>query len=193
MRVCILPFHSLSSSKFYTGSLQNAIRKQLLIFNKSKLLEFYKLISLNYVSPTDSRLVKQLKNCISMQAENRLSAPKQVAMQTVIFKLANKIYLLSRLKWRHKTCAYVYFLTKLYLAPTCVIKLQGFLDIRCFLASPRNYMVTLTLTGHSCKMSCQYPRINQSQVYCFVITLMNTSFHEYKNSSNKHIPEKNKN
>lgn len=54
-------------------------------------------------------------------------------------------------------------------------------------------MVTLTLTGRSCKTSCQYPRINQSQVYCFVIRLMNTSSHEYKNSSNKHIPEKNEN
>lgn len=93
-----LSFHSFSSSNFYTVSLQNAIRKQLLIFNKSKLLEFYKLISPNYVSPTDSRLVKQFKNCISMQAENRLSAPKQVALQTVTFKLANKIYLLSSLK-----------------------------------------------------------------------------------------------
>lgn len=88
--------HSLSSSNFYTVSLQNAIWKQLLIFNK--LLEFYKLISLNHVSPTDPKPVKQFKNCISMQAKNRLSAPKQVAMQTVISKLVNKIYLLSRLK-----------------------------------------------------------------------------------------------
>lgn len=51
-------------------------------------------------------------------------------------------------------------------------------------------MVTLTLTGHSCKMSCQYSRINQSQVYCFVIKLMNTSSHEYKNSSNEHTSQK---
>lgn len=174
-------------------SLQNAVWKQFLTFNKSKLLEFYKLISLNYVSPTDLRLVKQLKNCICMQAENRLSAPKQVATQIVISKLVNKIYLLSRLKWWHQACAYIYLTTKVYLSPTCVTKLQGFLDIRCFLASPRNYVVTLTLTESSCKMSCQYPRINQSQVYCFIIKLMNTSSHEYKNSSNKHIPEKNEN
>lgn len=93
-------------------------------------------------------------------------------MQTLISKLANKINLFSRLKWWHKTCEYIYFLTKLYLAPTCFTKLQGFLDFRCFItASPRNYVVTPTLTGCSCKMSCQYPRINQSQVYCFIIKL----------------------
>lgn len=92
--------------------------------------------------------------------------------------------------WWHKTCEHAYFLTKLYLAPTCSTKLQVFLDFRHFLlASLRNYVVTLTLTGCSCKMSCQYPRINQSQVYCFVIKLMNTSSHEYKNSSNKHRKE----
>lgn len=118
-----LSFYSLSSSNFYTVSLQNAIWKQLLVFNKSKLLEFYKLIALNYVSPTDPRVVEQFKNCISMQAENRLSAPKQVAMQTVISKLVNKIYLLSRLKWWHKTCAYIHLSKQLYLAPTCVKKL----------------------------------------------------------------------
>ena len=108
-------------------------------------------------------------------------------MQTVISKLANKINLFSRWKWWHKTCEYIHFLTKPYLTPTCFTKLQVFLDFRCFLiASPRNYAVTLTLTGRSCKMSCQYPRINQSQVYCFVIKLMNTSSHNYKNSSSKH-------
>lgn len=112
-------------------------------------------------------------------------------MQTVISKLANKINLFSRSKWWHKTCEYIYFLTKPYLAPTCFTKLQGFLDFTCFIiASPKNYAVTLTLTGCSCKMSCQYPRINQSQVYCFVIKLMNTSSHEYKNSSNKHTSQK---
>lgn len=77
------------------------------------------------------------------------------------------------------------------MAPTCFTKLQGFLDFRCFLiASPRNYVVTLTLTGRSCKMSCQYSRINQSQVYCFIIKLMNTSSHEYKNSTNVHTSQK---
>lgn len=112
-------------------------------------------------------------------------------MHTAISKLANKIHLFSRLKRWHKTCEYIYFLTKPYLTPICFTKLQVFLDFRCFLiASPRNYVVALTLTGHSCKMSCQYPRINQSQVHCFIIKLMNTSSHEYKSSSNKHTSQK---
>lgn len=76
-------------------SLQNALWKQLLIFNK--LLESYKLISLN-ISPIDPKLVKHFESFISTQAENRLSAPKQVAMQAVTSKLVSKIYLLSRLK-----------------------------------------------------------------------------------------------
>lgn len=93
--------------------------------------------------------------------------------------------------WWHKTCEHAYSLTKLYLAPTCFTKLQVFLDFRHFLlASLRNYVVALTLTGRSCKMSCQYPGINQSPVYCFVIKLLNTSSHEYKNSSNKHTFQK---